>query len=78
MNKEYVLVPKKEFQALVSGYLFMSAGEMGGVDNWEWWGESVDDFIKSYNEGNDTEFKDMDEVVEDFVNSYKTIIKEEE
>ena len=78
MNKEYVLVPKKDFQALVSGYLFMSAGEIGGVDNWEWWGESIDDFIKSYNEGNDTNFTDMDEVIEDFANSYETITREEE
>lgn len=78
MNKEYVLVPKSEFQDLVSGYLYMNAGDNGGVDNWEWWGESINDFIKSYNEGNDTNFKGMNEVIEDFVNSYKTIIKEEE
>ena len=78
MNKEYVLVSKSDFRALVSGYLFMSAGTMGGVDNWEWWGESINDFIKSYNECNNTNCEDMDEVVEDFTSVYETIIKEEE
>ena len=78
MNKEYVLVPKSEFQDMIEKYLCMLAGENGGVDNWEWWGESIDAFIKSYNEGNNTNFEDMDEVIEDFANAYETIIKEEE
>lgn len=78
MDKEYVLVPKNEFQQMVRKYLYMLAGEAGGVDNWDWWGESIEDFINSYNEGNKTNFECMDEVVEDYANSYEIIIREEE
>lgn len=51
---------------------------MGGVDNWHYWGESIQEFIKSYNECNNTNCEDMDEVVEDFANAYEIITKEEE
>lgn len=78
MNKEYVLVPKDEFLDMVEKYLYMLAGDVGGVDNWLYWGESIREFINSYNEGNKTNFEDMDEVVEDYANSYETITKEEE
>lgn len=76
-TKEYVLVPKREFQYMVESYLMMLAGEAGGVDNWDWWGESISEFITTYNSANDTNFEDMDEVIEDFANSYETITKEE-
>ena len=77
MNKEYVLVPKSEFQDMVEGYLMMLAGECGGVDNWSYWGDAIDDFIESYHEGNKTNFEYMDEVVEDYANAYETITREE-
>jgi hypothetical protein len=76
-TKEYVLVPKDEFQEMVEKYLYMLAGEAGGVDNWHYWGESISEFITTYNSANDTNFEDMDEVIEDFANSYETITKEE-
>lgn len=78
MGKEYVLVPKDEFLDMVEKYLYMLAGDVGGVDNWEWWGESISAFVNFYNEGNKTNFKYMDEVVEDYANSYETITQEEE
>jgi hypothetical protein len=78
MNKEYVLVPKGEFLDMVDGYLRMWAGDRGGVDNWSYWGYAIDDFVEQYNEENKTNFEYMDEVVEDYANSYETITKEEE
>lgn len=77
-KQEYVLVPKSEFQDMIHGYLIMLAGEGGGVDNWHYWGESIQEFIKSYNEDNNTNFEYMDEVVEDFANAYETVTKEKE
>lgn len=76
-TKEYVLVPKVEFRAMVEGYLTMLAGECGGVDNWHYWGESISEFITSYNSANDTSFEDIDEIIEDYANSYETITREE-
>ena len=71
--KEYVLVPKEEFDDMIANYITMLAGISGGVDNWEWWSESINNFIDMYNEGNRTHFTDIDEVIEDYTNSYKTI-----
>lgn len=77
-TKEYVLVPKGEFLDMVDSYLTMQAGNWGGVDNWHYWGEAIADFIEEYNKGNKTNFEYMDEIVEDYANSYETIVKEEE
>ena len=70
--KEYVLVPKEEFDDMVTNYLVMLAGISGGVDNWQWWDESINNFIDMYNEGNGTHFADMDEVIEDYIKAFKT------
>lgn len=72
MNKEYVLVPKEEFDDIITNYLVMLAGISGGVDNWQWWDESINNFIDMYNEGNGTHFTDMDEVIEDYIKAFKT------
>lgn len=77
-TKEYVLVPKNEFQDMIEGYLMMWVGEHGGIDNWSYWGDAINDFIEQYNAGNKTNFEYMDEVVEDYANSYETITREEE
>jgi hypothetical protein len=77
MNKEYVLVSKDEFQEMIEKYLYMFAAEAGGVDNWDWWGESIEDFIAEYNTENKTNFEYMNEIIEDYANSYETITKEE-
>lgn len=77
MNKEYVLVPKDEFQEIVKKYLYMLAGEAGGIDSWDWWGYSINDFIAAYNAANKTHFDYMSDIIEDYANSYETITREE-
>ena len=76
-KQEYVLVPKDIFQEMVEKYLYMLAGEAGGVDNWEWWGESIEDFIADYNGANKTQFDYMSDIIKDYANSYETITREE-
>lgn len=71
--KEYVLVPKEDFDEIITNYIAMLAGIAGGVDNWEWWGESINNFIDMYNEGNGTHLTDIDEIIEDYINAFKTI-----
>lgn len=70
--QEYVLVPKEEFQEMVKKYLYMLAAEAGGVDNWGWWGYSINDFIAEYNAANKTHFDYMNEVIEDYIKVFKT------
>jgi len=70
--QEYVLVPKEQFDDMVTNYLVMLAGISGGVDNWEWWSESIDNFIDMYNKGNGTRFTDIDEVIDDYIQTFKT------
>ena len=56
MKKQYVILPKTDFEDIYKGYLANEALECGGVDNWEWCGESM----KNYAEG-----RDWDEFVEE-------------
>jgi formylmethanofuran dehydrogenase subunit E len=38
---ETVTIPKKEYDALLKSQEKLNALEAGGVDNWEWYGESM-------------------------------------
>lgn len=42
------MVPKEELIELVEALYKLAALENGGVDNWEWCGESVTDFLDRY------------------------------
>lgn len=61
MNKNYI-VPEKLFKELLDSYITLMALEKGGVDNWEWYGESVKDYYK------ELEVKNMEEAIELFIN----------
>lgn len=76
-TKEYVLVPKKEFEEIITKYLEMMAGEGGGVDNWHYWSESLNDFIKDYNNINGTNCNYIEEVAQDYMENYQIITMEE-
>lgn len=62
MNKNYI-VPEKLFEELLDSYITLIALETGGVDNWEWYGESVKDYYK------ELEVKNMEEAIKLFINS---------
>ena len=48
---------------LISAYT-LEALETGGVDNWEWFGESISDYITNYNKIFNTNFESIDEIVD--------------
>lgn len=56
MKKQYVILPKEDFEEIYAGYLSNEALGCGGVDNWEWCGDAYDDFANG---------KDWDEFVEE-------------
>lgn len=64
MNKNYI-VPEKLFKELLDSYITLVALEGGGVDNWEWYGESVKDYYK------ELEVKNMEEAIELFINDFE-------
>lgn len=63
MNKKYI-IPENLFKELLDSYITLMALEEGGVDNWEWYGESVKDYYK------ELEVKNMEEAIELFIGSF--------
>lgn len=45
--EKYILT-KEELKELIAARLELTALKLGGVDNWEWYGESINDFIRNY------------------------------
>ena len=45
MNEKYYKVSKSELRELIHDSLMYSALQNGGVDNWEWYGESINMFL---------------------------------
>ena len=50
MDKEYVKIKVKELTRLLNAEVKLSALESGGVDNWEWYGESQPDDAELWTE----------------------------
>ena len=46
--KKYRLVEEKELINLLESYNRLQALENGGVDNWEWYGASLRDFLVTW------------------------------
>lgn len=57
MDEEYVKIKVKELTRLLNAEVKLSALESGGVDNWEWYGESQPD---------DTELWTEEEVLDNY------------
>lgn len=43
--EETVIISKRDFDKLNRDSRKLAALEAGGVDNWEWYGESLKDFV---------------------------------
>lgn len=65
---EAIIIPKNEFASLLRDSDKLSRLECGGVDNWDWYGESLNDEDPSYEEIQDV----SDDDLIDFY-GYKTI-----
>lgn len=55
---KYYIVEEKLLKNLWINDLKLAALESGGVDNWEWYGESINDFLKEQKAKN---FEDLAE-----------------
>lgn len=72
----YCLVPKDELKDLLYDSLQLQALDYGGVDNWDWYGASIRDFINAakadYNVPEDDNFNISDMADVD-VEGYRTV-----
>lgn len=73
----YCLVPKDELKDLLCDSLTLQALDYGGIGSWEWYGESVRDFIDAakvdYNVPEDDDDFDISDMAEVDVEGYKTV-----
>ena len=70
-NGNYELT-ESELKEYLKGYYTNEAFEAGGVDNWEWYGEAMDDYLESSRDKKGEEY-----YIEDFVNDIINDLKEE-
>ena len=55
--KRYI-IKESELLELLEARLRMAALENGGVDNWEWYGDSLCDYLRNYCEWNNMRYED--------------------
>ena len=66
------IVPKEELTELIEALYKLAALESGGVDNWEWCGESMSDFLDRYwIENHDTLIKFFNLTTEEEIEEFK-------
>lgn len=63
MNKVYI-ISENLLKELLDSYITLIALETGGVDNWEWYGESIKDYYKELGVEN------MEEAIESFIKEF--------
>lgn len=51
MSEETITITKKEYRFLKKDSAMLTALENGGVENWEWYGESLLEFWEAEDEG---------------------------
>ena len=78
-QEDYIAISAKEYRELLADSMRMRALECGGVDNWDWYGESLNNFKKDLPDSYGDAFwqwvehmKSDDETCEDYVD-YMTI-----
>ena len=47
--ENFLIVPREMMEEIMEGHLRWCALESGGVDNWEWYGASMKDFLEESN-----------------------------
>lgn len=79
-----IILTETEFKAIYRGYLKYLALQSGGVDNWEWYGESLGYFLRdcySVNhpdraEEDFSEYYDFDVVVDEDIDKGEFTVQE--
>ena len=73
----YCLVPKDELKELLCDSLRLQALDCGGVDNWDWYGASIGDFIEAakvdYNVPKDDDDFDISDMADVDAEGYRTV-----
>lgn len=68
---EYYLIPKSTMHDIYEHYLVWVALSSGGVDNWDWYGNSIQDFFKE----NDIDTDNFDQFIENELNERFNIVQ---
>ena len=79
--KTYYLVSEENFKSILKDVLKFRALESGGVDNWEWYGASLYDFLKEWaseNEIGDEENYSFKDIVKSELKFFKKVMVENE
>ena len=63
-NLRYYKISEPELRELIINANYYLALEAGGVDNWDWYSESIHDFISMCSDVDSVEYEDMEEIVE--------------
>ena len=71
---KYYLVTEDDLKTLLRESFELNALQSGGVDNWEWFSDSIADSLKDYNTFYSTNHETIDEIVEDDIKNFKHII----
>lgn len=59
MEKNYI-ISESELRDLLTNTYKLMALESGGVDNWEWYGESIHDFLNRFADENNLSAEDRE------------------
>lgn len=74
MCLEYTSIDKNTLRDLLEGYYYYIALASGGVDNWEWYGDSINQFVEEIDPDifpNDTSpIEDIDDLVKRELDTY--------
>lgn len=54
--KQYI-INEDDLRDLLHSYYLLSALEYGGVDNWDWYSESIEDYLDFVFNGQDVKYK---------------------
>ena len=79
--KTYYLIFEETFKSILEDALKFRALESGGVDNWEWYGASLNDFLKECaleNEIEDEEDYSFEDIVKSDLKYFKKTMVESE
>lgn len=71
---KYYKVSETVLKSLLEDSYTYSALRNGGVDNWEWYGASIGDFIESSCRIDGIEYESIEEIAEEDLENYEEII----
>lgn len=79
MENEFILIPLERFKDLIRAETQLNCLERNGVDNWDWYGESMDGFEKSERDANNSTTKGyyniIDAIMKEEIQRYEKISK---